>query len=390
MSGVRFPIISSAIILIGTAIGAGIFALPYVVMQSGYTIGITHIIILGTLTTCTFLAYASVITHTRGTGQFVGYAKKYLPPFAALLSAASLIFGIYSALIAYIIKISDFFSILILQQTDPRIFGISFWLIASILLIIGLSAIIRFAEIIVSTLLLTTATLLVFALPYIQPSYFTEYNWENSGTPYGVILFAFTAASAIPEIKRILTKKRRQKNIGRAILLGMGITGLIYILFTTIVIGISGKNTSEAAILGMVPILGEHIQVIGAIFGITAMASSYLIGSIALKHMYQYDYTWKPYIAVIATTLPPLGIYLLNWISFIQILSIAGAITGGLQGFFIWEMYIKIKEKRKKSNKKYWFPVPVLIARLIQAIFTLGILFVTLDTFSILPTRYVI
>ena len=106
--------------LSGAVIGAGILGLPYVFAKSGFFIGLMWIIFLGIILIFVKLALGEVTLRTKGRHQLAGYAEKYLGKWAKGFMVFAVLFGIYSALLAYLIGEGDSFShlflgILILQ-----------------------------------------------------------------------------------------------------------------------------------------------------------------------------------------------------------------------------------------------------------------------------------
>ena len=77
--------IAGLAILIGTAIGAGILGIPYVVAKSGFLIGLGYIILLGLIILLVNLYLGEIILRTKGKHQLGGYAKKYLGKTGAFL-----------------------------------------------------------------------------------------------------------------------------------------------------------------------------------------------------------------------------------------------------------------------------------------------------------------
>src|SRR3989344_2790109 len=60
-------------ILVGAIIGAGFLGIPYVLMQSGFAIGVIEIIILASVMILVMLYLGEITLRTRGEHQLVGY-----------------------------------------------------------------------------------------------------------------------------------------------------------------------------------------------------------------------------------------------------------------------------------------------------------------------------
>src|SRR5210317_1019409 len=89
--------------LTGTIIGAGILGLPYVFARSGFLVGLFWLIILGGIITYLNLALGEITLRTKGRHQLSGYAKKYLGKKGERVARFTMIFGIYSSLLAYLV-----------------------------------------------------------------------------------------------------------------------------------------------------------------------------------------------------------------------------------------------------------------------------------------------
>jgi tyrosine-specific transport protein len=64
--------------LIGTTIGAGFLAIPYVVSKSGFFVGLFYLVFLGLIILYLNLAVGEIGLRTQGQHQLTGYAQRYL------------------------------------------------------------------------------------------------------------------------------------------------------------------------------------------------------------------------------------------------------------------------------------------------------------------------
>ena len=104
--------------LSGAVIGAGILGLPYVFSKSGFLIGLMWIMFLGVILILIKLALGEVALRTKGKHQLAGYAEKYLGKWAKRFMVFAVVFGIYSALLAYLIGEGESFSHLLFGHTN--------------------------------------------------------------------------------------------------------------------------------------------------------------------------------------------------------------------------------------------------------------------------------
>ena len=107
--------------LTGTIIGAGILGLPYVFAKSGFLAGLFWLIVLGAVMIFVNLALGEITLRTKGAHQLSGYAEKYLGKWGKRAMFFAMIFGIYSALLAYLIGEGESLSKLIPGNINPII-----------------------------------------------------------------------------------------------------------------------------------------------------------------------------------------------------------------------------------------------------------------------------
>ncbi len=373
-------------LLIGTAIGAGIFGIPYVVSQSGYSVGIIYIIALGLVSLLVNLAYGEVVLSTKGTHQFPAYIEKYLGKRWKIIGTSAMFIGLYGSLAAYILEVGN-----LLHGMLAPIFGGSaiiyatiFAIIMAVAILIGLQAVANLEKFMVVSLLTLIGILAIIGLQYITPTYYADFNASALFLPYGVILFAFGAASAIPDMKNILRDNLQMMR--KAVILGSLIPLLLYIVFVTIVIGITGPDTTESTVAGLGVVMGQSAQIFGSIFGILAMTTSFLAVALVLKEVFQYDFTFHPLLAWAIVMIPPYVVVLFGFLSFIEILGISGALIGGVNGIIIMHMH-RAASKQQGRPAEYSITQSRVMHIIVYGIFILGMLYeayVVLNKFSLL------
>lgn len=88
-------------LFVGMLFGAGVFALPYSILQAGVFWGAVYFIIALFLTIVSHLLYGEITFLTEGTHRFTGYARIHLGRFAKILALLSVLFGYYGTLLIY-------------------------------------------------------------------------------------------------------------------------------------------------------------------------------------------------------------------------------------------------------------------------------------------------
>lgn len=335
-------------LLIGTTIGAGMFALPYAISQSGYVAGLGYLLALGVIVVILNLAYGEIILSTVGIHQLPAYTEQYLGKRWKLVALTSMFIGSYGALTAYIIEAGSLLHDLLAPWLGGTVlwYRLGFFLVLSLALALGLRVVTAVEKTVVVGVLALIVILAMFGSRYIVFENFTTADPMHIFLPYGVILFALAAASSIPDMHRILLTQPQL--LRRSIILGTIIPIVAYVIFVTVVVGITGPNTTESAVIGLGRVLGQPVLVLGAVFGVLAMSTTFLALGQSLREVWRYDLTQGHWVAWWCVVLPPLALVTFNVLSFVQILGICGALIGGLDGIVIMRMHRHVQQHRQE------------------------------------------
>ena len=353
--------------LTGTIIGAGILGLPYVFSKSGFFIGVGWIIFLGLILIFTNLCLGEITLRTKGKHHLAGYAEKYIGKWAKGVMFFAVIFGIYSALLAYLIGEGQSFSYIFTGTLDYAIyFALGFWLIMSLLLREGLKGLKKIETWGVLAVIFLVIIIALFFLPQVEINNLLEFDLNYLFLPFGVVLFALMGFTSIPELRMEI--KGEEKMFYKAIILGVLIPIFIYIIFSLTLVGSLGKGIPEVATLGF----GKLVVV----FGIFTMLTSYFVLSFSLKDMIEYDFKLSKKYSFILVSIVPIVLYFIvdffKFAGFVKILGIGGVVSGGLTGMLILVMN---KKSKKLGDRKSEFQVPLSwwVIGLLSLIFILGI-----------------
>lgn len=369
----KFPLALAT--LLGTIVGAGIFGIPYVISKSGIIPGLFYFLILGGAVLLVHLFLGEIILRTREKYRLIGHAERYLGNWGKILITISTLLGIPGTLLAYTIIGGDFLKIIFSPFLNLSSFHFSliFWLILSYFIFWGIKLIAK-AELLMNLIFFFIIFIIFFfAFPKINLQNFSLINPSHIFLPFGVILFSFTASAAIPEIGEILKTEKERKEYKKVIISASMISFLLYLLFALVVIGVSGKNTSEEALQGLLPILGQKIIILGALFGILSIATTFLVLGNYLKNTLFYDYKIPKFISASFTCGLPLILFLIGFRGFIEVISFVGTIIGAIEGVVIILIF---KKAKKLGNRKpeYSLKVPSILLYFLIGIFILGVI----------------
>jgi len=354
--------------LTGTIVGAGILGLPYIFAKSGWLTGLFWLIMLGAVMLFVNLSLGEITLRTKGKHQLSGYAKKYLGNWGRYIMFVAVMFGIYSALLAYLIGEGESLSRLLPGNINPIFLGIFFWIIMTLLLREGLRGLKRIETWGVIGVIIIVLTIFFRFLPQIDASNLMTFNQSYLTLPIGVVMFALLGFSSIPELRQEI--KGQEKLFKRAIIIGSLIPITLYILFTAVFVGILGKEVTEIATLSFGPII--------TILGIFTMFTAYLVLSFSIKDTFKFDIKSTPGVNFIFTSFIPLVIYIIvstyDLFSFASILGIGGVISGGLTGIMVILIGKRAKKhKRNKNDPEIQMPINWPIIIILSIIFIAGI-----------------
>ena len=357
--------------LIGCVVGAGIFGVPYVIAKAGFLTGLLIIVILGIAALLVNLYLGEVSLRTKNIHSLSGLAKTYLGNKGKVIMTLAMMLGIYGGMTAYIIGEGEALSA-IFPILNSEIFSLVFFITVATLIYFGVKTIEKSEIILVPAIILIVGLIVFFCLGDLNIENLKSFDFTKIFLPYGVILFAYSGVVAICEMREELQSK--EKKLRGAIVWGSLIPAFLYLIFSFFVVSVSGNNTTEVATVGLGEVLGSHMVLIGNIFVVIAMATSFLATSFALKEMFLYDFKMSNFKAWLSTITIPFILAFSGYTTFINVLSFTGAIATGSIYIMVVLMHAKA---RKMGNRKPEFSIKGHwpLSLLLIIIFVLGILY---------------
>jgi amino acid permease len=357
--------------LSGTIIGVGFFSLPYILSQVGIYFFILYFLSLGSLVILIHLLFGELAILTPDLKRLPGFVNYHLGNFASKIALASAIFGTYGTLLAYLIIgggfLKNFFSPI--WQDFDFAFVIVYFFVACIFIFLGIDIISRVEFLDSLFFFLILLFISVFGFKHFEiKNLFSFPKPSNLFLPYGPILFSLWGVSMIPEVEEILSV--RKKDLKKVIFLSVLISALFYFLFSLLVSGIMGKETTEDAISGLEKVLGKGVSKFLFLFGTITTFTSFIALGLTLQKVFWYDLKIKKNLAFFLVCLPPLALFLLGLNRFLPVISLVGGFFLGIDGILILLMYNKkIKsQKSKVKNLLIYFLILILLVGIIYEI----------------------
>lgn len=334
----------------GSIIGVGFFSLPYIASKVGIYLMLLYFIVLTIIVLLIHLIFGEISLRTPDKKRFPGFVGYYLGKIPEAFSFVSAILGYFGVLLVYLIVGGQFLNSLFapIFGQNQIFYTFIYFLVATIVVYLGISIISKFEFI--ALLFLFISFILVFIKGFSEFSLNNIIVWNlkfgvwDFFLPYGAIIFSLWGVGLIPEAEEML--RGNKKSFKRVIVISTLIPAIFFVLFTLVVFGITGSNTTESALIGLNNFLGNGVVLISLLMGVVITFSAFITHGLNLKRILVYDLGVKEKQAVIITCFTPMILFLLGLNSFIGMISFVGGILLGIDGILILLMYKKIGGKK--------------------------------------------
>ncbi|HEX33058.1 MAG TPA: hypothetical protein ENG01_01430 [Candidatus Aenigmarchaeota archaeon] len=322
-------------LMVGGTVGAGFLGIPYVVAKAGFGIGVLEIVLVGIITTLLALYTAEIIMLSKkhqlpsAVGKFLGGTGKHL-------MIITLLIGLYGALCAYSVGFGQTLASMV--GGEPLYYSIAFSLIAGMFVYRGLKIVSKSEVLLIGVLIPLFVVITLYLTPKVEVSNITYVNPSMWALPFGVILFAFSSWTSVPET--ILAVKRK---IVRTVIESSIVIGLLYLVFTAAFVGAFGQDVSEVA----TNVMHGPIGVVANLLPLFTFTTSYLVLGLVVKDSLKEAYRLNNYQAWILAILVPLAIVIFIKPTFIDVLSIAALIADTLAIILIGAAVIRARKTKE-------------------------------------------
>lgn len=333
----KYEFIKATSVLVATIVGAGILSLPYTIYYAGYWLGMLYLMVLGIMMMALHLMLGEVVLRTKKNLQIPELIKLYLGNKGYLLALLSFVVLIYGGMAAYIRGAGDIMNFIIPSSSFN--WSVVFFVTGTYFIFKGLKTVSKWDSIFVTGMFLIILTLLIKSI-YSQSIDWKEFAMKPNSSissalsPYGAVLFSYFGVIALPHIKSILNK-RSFIQMQSIIQLGVWVPILLYIVFVSLVIGVSGSSVTPVAIISLGANMGQQVLIITTIFAIIAMFTTYISMGLSMVDTYMNFGKINRNVAIILTTFPSIAVIFFDWAQFNIIIKYAGGIGVSLISILI-------------------------------------------------------
>lgn len=352
--------IGAILLITGTAIGAGMLALPVLTAEAGLWPTALLFLSIWALTLFTALLLVEVNLSYKKEVNLISMCKATLGERAAGFTWVLFLALLYSLTSAYLSGSGS-----ILNSVFESVFGftVPYYLepvlpltLFGLFVVLGTAAVDRVNRILIAGLVAAYIGLVVTALPDVMSSRFTFHNFGPLFAAVPVAVTSFGFHIIIPSVVSYLHYDARL--IKKAVIVGSLVPLAVYLLWELVILGVVPLDATKSALLKGAPITEALADIVGApwvvgfgvAFSFFAIVTSFLGVSLSLFSFLKDGLGGKSRLVVVLTFLPPLIFVELFPGGFIGALRYAGVIVALISGVLPALMAYKACEKKHQSS----------------------------------------
>lgn len=325
----------AACIITGYGIGGGVMSMPYLAARNGVFVGLL-ILVVAYLASLLMHMMVADLSLRADSGQIVsvfekflfkGKMKKFLTTFFFILITVVLL----TTLATYIAGAGE-----IIEEYLPisKVLGrFLFYIIAASVVLFGLKAVGVSEKIAVVLIFALIGVFAIASFGNIRNQLPTAPGtWKETLAYYGMAMFAFTAFFSVPQAVEGLGGD--EKKIKKALALGF-LNVFIMIFVITLCALLASEQVTPLAMLGWSAGIGVWAQIVGAVFTLLAMVTTYWSISLALSDIIREQLKIDQRVCWLLATLPTLIMSFVGQGGFMEFMRLAAGLTAILIAFLV-------------------------------------------------------
>jgi tyrosine-specific transport protein len=355
----NFKLFGSALILSGTALGAGMLAIPMVLAQFGLFYSTLLMLVICAGTTYSALLLTEACSKTELAFGINTVANRTLGKGGQIITNALFYLLLICMLIAYILGAADLLKRILAIfdiEMSIEVAQIGFTLVASMFVVCGTQIIDKLNRVLFLFMVSMLAITLVILVPGISSDNLMQVTNTDSGMLFNTSTILFTSFASMPVIPSLVTynKEATSKQLRNMIILGSIIPLICYLVWLYAVVG--NLNADELTHFSNISDLiqtfsakNEYIEIILSIFTSLALLTSFLGVAMALYNQNKDMISHNKIVTYVSTFILPLLGASLAADQFLSVLGYAGVILVFLAIFIPLAMVIALRKKNKNT-----------------------------------------
>lgn len=373
MKNKQLTIVESACIITGYGIGGGVMAMPYLAQRNGC---LMSLLILAAAFLASFILHvmiAELAVKSGGGSQIIEVFSRYLfqGKYKKVLTLAFFVIMalvLFTNLAAYISGAAEIIS---------ELLGISLWLsrllfyaAAASVVLFGLKAVGVSEKLAVGVIFLLVGLLACFSMLHIQNPLPVNAGSITEGLAYfGMGMFAFSAFFSVPQAVSGLGGDG--KKVRKAVFLGL-LNNFILITVITVRALLSSAQVTEVAMIGWSKGIGSWAEMVGSLFTILAMLTTYWSISLALADIVEEQLKLSRRLCWVIATLPSLALTFAGLGGFMEFMRLAGGLIAILIALLVVPAFRKASREPGDSLlgrwSGGWMQILIIIAYVLMAV----------------------
>lgn len=358
----ELTLFESASVVAGYGIGAGIMAVPWMAARNGVWSSLIVVAVAYAVSVLLHLMIAQVAlgaATSAGGVQVVEMFRAYLlrGRLRGALTWAFfvIVFLIFSLnLSAYIAGAGDIISSL--TGLPARAGSALFSVFAAGVVVLGLKALGVSEKIAVVSMLALFAALFAGTMTVPFQPLPLSFTWNRSTLAlFSVVMFCFASFFAVPQV--VEGMRGHPERVRGAVLLGLAINLAIVLLVTFLALAASAEVT-QVAIVGWALALGSWASILGSVFFLLALLTTYWSLSFALGTIVRERLTLGRVPAWLMATLPNIALALTGFTGFLGFVRLAGGAIALLVALLFVPAYLAYRRAARGT------PLQVMSGRL--------------------------
>lgn len=370
-------------VMVGAGVGAGIMAVPYLADQTGFPTLLVMLLVAYGANCLIHLMLAEVLFRTGRDLQVVELMGLYvfrgrLGPALVWIVFSLLTVSFIANLAAYVFGEAEI--VTDLTGLAPAVAVLVVYTVSAGVVFFGLKAVGVFERFGALALAGCVVAIAVGALgvPF-ELDLARSGGWRETLALYGMVMYAYYTFFSVPQVVKGLGSDRR--GAVRAIVVGLAVNGVLMGAVALVALGVPGAAT-ELAIEGISDAIGDWAGVVGSLFILVALMTSYWSVSLALADILRERTGMHRNLAWLLATLPSLVLVLVGIGSFLPWLRLAAGAVGIVIALITIPMYVNARRIGAVTSPgwalgRWGSPAMLALALLAMVLMALGSLLET-------------
>ncbi len=363
----------AACIITGYGIGGGVLAMPYMVQKNGIVAAFLILIVAFAASWVLHMMIAELAEKCEDGTQIVSVLSKFLfrgkwKNVLSILFFVLMAFVLVTNLAAYIAGASEVMvGFLPLSDLASKLI---FYVAAAVVVVFGLKAVGISEKYAVAVIFVLIGILAVasFMVP-MHPLPMKTGKISDMISFFSMAMLAFAAFFSIPQAIEGLNGD--MKKVKKAVFLGLG-NNFILIIVVTVCSLLASSEVTEVAMTGWSAGIGSWAQIVGGVFTVIAMLTTYWSISLALSGIIEEQFKIDSRLCWLLATAPSLILALFTGGNFIDFLEMASGAIAILVAVMLIPTYRNARKEVPGSTLGVWggtvFQILTAIAYIFMAV----------------------